>query len=39
MNDINTYIILVDDDIIYKPYMIETFDTEIRLNIGRITRK
>ena len=32
MNNINTYIILVDDDIIYKPYMIETFDTEIRLN-------
>jgi hypothetical protein len=32
MTDKNTYIILVDDDIIYKPYMIETFDTEIRAN-------
>ena len=28
----NTYIILVDDDIIYKPYMIENFDTFAKLN-------
>ena len=26
----NTYIILVDDDLIYKPYMIETCDKEIK---------
>lgn len=26
----NTYIILIDDDLIYKPYMIETFDEEIK---------
>jgi hypothetical protein len=29
----NTYIILVDDDLIYKPYMIETYDKEININI------
>lgn len=28
----NTYIILVDDDLIYKPYMIECFDNYIKLN-------
>ena len=28
----NTYIILVDDDLIYKPYMIERFDQEIKEN-------
>jgi len=28
----NTYIILVDDDLIYKPYMIEHFDNYIKLN-------
>jgi len=29
-NDDNTYIILVDDDYIYKPYMIEDFDNHIK---------
>ena len=28
----NTYIILIDDDLIYKPYMIEEFDKEIKAN-------
>ena len=28
----NTYIILIDDDLMYKPYMIETFDKEIKIN-------
>jgi hypothetical protein len=32
INNLNTYIILVDDDITYKPYMIETFDKEIKTN-------
>ena len=32
INISNTYIILVDDDLIYKPYMIEHFDNFIKLN-------
>jgi len=28
----NLYIILIDDDLIYKPYMIEYFDNNIKLN-------
>jgi len=31
-NDSNTYIILVDDDVIYKPFMIEHFDNNIKSN-------
>lgn len=32
----NTYIILIDDDLIYKPYMIETFDKEIKKKINEV---
>lgn len=31
-NDSNTYIILIDDDVIYKPFMIEYFDNNIKSN-------
>jgi len=32
MDTSNTYIILIDDDLIYKPYMIDEFDKEIKKN-------
>lgn len=32
----NTYIVLVDDDLIYKPYMLEYFDNYIKTNNNKV---